>query len=156
MRLVVMLVDQTDSGKFKMAASELQLWPPSWIFHSGSVKNYSCHSHVCLCSRLVTVAASHARGSGFNSRSRQAWLRPPSFRGQWNKQQLLNSGWLLSKIANVNHRSKKSAGHASWATWKLISPVDSWHGTDMSTAPQILSTKSCSWSARNLHYSHWI
>ena len=30
---------------------------------------------VCLCGRVITVAASHARGSGFNYWSRQAFLR---------------------------------------------------------------------------------
>ena len=33
------------------------------------------YKFVCLCGRVVTVAASHGRGSGFNSQSRQAGLR---------------------------------------------------------------------------------
>ena len=99
---------------------------------------------VRLCGRGVTGTASHARGSGFNSQSMQTWLRLPSFWGQRNKQQLLNSGWLQLKIANVNRRSGKSAGHASWTMWKLISPV---------SARQLKRTwvLNCSWSARNLH-----
>jgi len=35
----------------------------------------------------------------------------------------INSGWLLLKIANVNCRSGKSAGHVSLALWNFISPV---------------------------------
>ena len=33
MGLVVMLIDQTGSGKFENAASKLQIWPLSWISH---------------------------------------------------------------------------------------------------------------------------
>ena len=73
---------------------------------------------VWLCDRVVTVATSHARESGFNSQSRQAWLRLPSFWGRLNEQQLFNSGWLLLKIANVTCRSGKTM-------WIFISPVGS-------------------------------
>ena len=91
-----------------------------------AVYSISIHSRpVCLCGRVVTVAASCARESGFNSQSRQAWLRLPSFRGRWNEQQLLNNGWLLLTIANVNRRSGKSARHEPLTLWKFILPVGS-------------------------------
>ena len=86
-------------------------------------QNILLNSVKSLCSWVVTIAISHVRGSGFNSRSRQARLRLPFFWGRWSEQQLLNSVWLLLKIAIVNHKSGKSAGHASLATWKFISPV---------------------------------
>jgi len=74
---------------------------------------------------------------GFNSRARQVWLRLPSFWGHWNEQQLVKSGWLLWKIANVNHRSGRVLAtrprhcENSFQLWV--------HGneTDISTAPQI-------------------
>jgi len=46
-------------------------------------------------------------GTGFDSPSRQAWLRLPSFRGRSNDH-AARSWWLLLKIANVNRRTGKS------------------------------------------------
>ena len=63
------------------------------------------------------------------------------------EQQLLNSGWLLLKIANVNRRSRKSAGPASLTMWNFISPVGLRRlETDMNTAPKIW-VLYYSWSA---------